>query len=75
MDCTDPAKSSLPHACRTLARSKNDASLANALLKLADGFGPEALDPRETFAVMCSPPTLASLAPLPEPKARQMKDL
>ena len=52
-----------------------DASLANALLKLADGFGPEALDPRETFAVMCSPPTLASLAPRPEPNARQMKDL
>ena len=32
-----------------------DAALANALLKLADGFGPDALDARETFAVMCSP--------------------
>ena len=40
-----------------------DAALANALLKLADGFGPDALDARETFAVMCSPATLASLAP------------
>ena len=40
-----------------------DAALANALLKLADGFGPDALDARETFAVLCSPATLAGLAP------------
>jgi membrane glycosyltransferase len=40
-----------------------DAPLANGLLKFSDGFGPEALDARETFAVMCSPATLASLAP------------
>ncbi|HRO09884.1 glucans biosynthesis glucosyltransferase MdoH [Amaricoccus sp.] len=44
-------------------RGEPDAALASALLKLADGFGPDALDPRESFAVLCSPPTLAGLAP------------
>ena len=38
-----------------------DAPLANALLKLSDGMGPEALDDRETFAVLASPRTLADL--------------
>ena len=33
-----------------------DAALASALLKLADGLGLEALDARETFAVLASPP-------------------
>ncbi|HET9068703.1 MAG TPA: glucans biosynthesis glucosyltransferase MdoH, partial [Amaricoccus sp.] len=44
-------------------RGEADPALASALLKLADGFAPDALDARETFAVMCSPATLASLAP------------
>jgi membrane glycosyltransferase len=40
-----------------------DAALASALLKLADGLGVEALDTRETFAVLASERTLAGLAP------------
>ena len=40
-----------------------DAALASALLKLADGLGPDALDARETFAVLASPATLGGLAP------------
>ncbi len=42
-----------------------DAALAHALLKISDGLGLEHLDQRETFAVMASSPTLASLAPAP----------
>ena len=48
-----------------------DASLANALLKFADGFGPEALDPRETFAVLVLAPTLAGLARPPARPGRR----
>lgn len=40
-----------------------DPALASALLKIADGFGPERLDPKESFAVLCSAATLAGLAP------------
>jgi membrane glycosyltransferase len=43
-------------------RGEPDSALAGALLKLADGYGPDALDAREAFAVMCSPATLAGLA-------------
>ena len=39
-----------------------DANLASALLKLADGLGPDRLDPREAFAVLASARTLSELA-------------
>lgn len=39
-----------------------DQSLATALLKLADGLGPDSLDPRESFAVLASARTLSGLA-------------
>jgi membrane glycosyltransferase len=39
-----------------------DPSLATALLKLADGLGPERLDAREAFAVLASARTLTGLA-------------
>ncbi len=45
-----------------------DNALASALLKLADGFGPDALDPRESFAVLCAPAILAGLAPERRPR-------
>ena len=40
-----------------------DAHLASALLKIADGAGPDSLNPKESFAVLASPQTLAGLAP------------
>jgi membrane glycosyltransferase len=39
-----------------------DANLASALLKLADGLGPDQLDARESFAVLASARTLSGLA-------------
>ena len=39
-----------------------DASLASAILKLADGLGPDRLDARESFAVLASARTLSGLA-------------
>ena len=51
-----------------------DASLASALLKLADGLGPDRLDARESFAVLASAPH--PLGPRHHPAAAaQMKDL
>ena len=51
-----------------------DASLASALLKLADGLGPDRLDARESFAVLASARTLSGLAADPA-AAAQMNDL
>ena len=39
-----------------------DPSLASALLKLADGLGPDRLDARKSFAVLASARTLSGLA-------------
>lgn len=39
-----------------------DANLASALLKLADGLGTDSLDAREAFALLASGPTLQRLA-------------
>jgi len=47
-----------------------DPSLANALLKLADGLGPERLDARESFAVLASARTLSGLATTRLPRPR-----
>ena len=43
----------------------SDASLASALLKIADGLSLDRLDPREAFAVLASPRTLSGLADRP----------
>ena len=55
-------------------RARPDASLASALLKLADGLGPDRLDARESFAVLASARTLSGLAADPA-AAAQMNDL
>ncbi len=48
-----------------------DAPLANALLKLSDGLGPESLDAKETFAVLASQKTLTGLNPRRDERRRR----
>jgi membrane glycosyltransferase len=52
-----------------------DTALASALLKLSDGLDPAALDPRETYAVLASPATLARLAVRRSEAWAEVKDL
>ncbi len=57
-----------PTARRT---GQPDVALGGALVKIADDLPLDRLDPRETFAVLASAPTLAGLAPRRSPQWRK----